>query len=130
MRDIVGRRKLWFTIPCVVLVVTLVASLVFGVELDINLRGGSLVGLNRLPRMLFGGPNAPISTAATSTIVILPSKIAAKVVGVIFNFLMGVTASRLMLKSISKYKAFRKPWLFGGEKGSLKQLLLQLLPWT
>ena len=43
MRDIVGRRKLWFTIPCVVLVVTLVASLVFGVELDINFRGGSLV---------------------------------------------------------------------------------------
>ncbi len=38
------------------------------------------------------------------------------IVGVIFNFLMGVTASRLMLKSISKYKAFRKPWLFGGEK--------------
>ena len=43
MRDIVGRRKLWFTIPCVVLVVTLVASLVFGVELDINFRGGSEV---------------------------------------------------------------------------------------
>ncbi len=43
MRDIVGRRKLWFTIPCVVLVVTLIVSLVFGVELDINFRGGSLV---------------------------------------------------------------------------------------
>lgn len=38
------------------------------------------------------------------------------VVGVIFNLLMGVLASRLMLKSISKFKAFKKPWLYGGAK--------------
>lgn len=37
-------------------------------------------------------------------------------VGVVFNFLMGVTASRLMLKSVTKFKCFRKPWLYGGEK--------------
>ncbi len=37
-------------------------------------------------------------------------------IGVIFNFLMGVTASRLMLKSIIKFKSFRNPWLYGGEK--------------
>ena len=37
-------------------------------------------------------------------------------VGVIFNFLMGVTASRLMLKSISKFKPFKKVWLYGGVK--------------
>ena len=37
-------------------------------------------------------------------------------VGVILNFIMGVTASRLMLKSISKFDAFRKPWLYGGAK--------------
>ncbi len=35
-------------------------------------------------------------------------------VGVIFNFLMGVTASRLMLKSLSRFKIFRKRWLYGG----------------
>lgn len=35
-------------------------------------------------------------------------------VGVILNFIMGVTASRLMLKSISGFKFFRKPWMFGG----------------
>ncbi|MDD2956074.1 MAG: MMPL family transporter [Oscillospiraceae bacterium] len=37
-------------------------------------------------------------------------------VGVILNFLMGVTASRLMLKSLSKFKAFRNLWLYGGVK--------------
>ena len=35
-------------------------------------------------------------------------------VGVILNFIMGVTATRLMLKSISKFKPFRKLWLYGG----------------
>ncbi len=37
-------------------------------------------------------------------------------VGVILNFVFGVTASRLMLKSLSKFKALRKPWLYGGKK--------------
>ena len=46
MRDIVGRRKLWFTIPCVVLVVTLVASLVL---LHRNLLAKSL--LNRVLKL-------------------------------------------------------------------------------
>ncbi len=36
--------------------------------------------------------------------------------GVIFNFIMGVTASRLMLRSLSKFKGLRKPWLYGGVK--------------
>lgn len=35
-------------------------------------------------------------------------------VGVVLNFIMGVTATRLMLLSISKFKCFRKPWLYGG----------------
>lgn len=34
--------------------------------------------------------------------------------GVISNFIMGVGASRLMLRSISGYKPLRKKWLFGG----------------
>lgn len=37
-------------------------------------------------------------------------------VGIVFNFLMGVTASRLMLKSITRFKSLRKPWLLGGER--------------
>lgn len=37
-------------------------------------------------------------------------------VGVLLNFIFGVTASRLMLKSISKFKRFRNPKLYGGAK--------------
>ena len=37
-------------------------------------------------------------------------------VGIIMNFIMGVTASRLMLKSLSRFKPFRKAWLYGGDK--------------
>ncbi len=35
-------------------------------------------------------------------------------IGVILNFIMGVGASRLMLKSISRLKPLRRPWLYGG----------------
>ena len=34
--------------------------------------------------------------------------------GIIANFIMGVFASRLMLKSISGFKIFRKKFLYGG----------------
>lgn len=37
-------------------------------------------------------------------------------IGVIFNFIMGVTASKLMLKGISRFKCFRNPVLYGGVK--------------
>ena len=37
-------------------------------------------------------------------------------VGIIMNFLFGVTASRLMMKGISKFAPFRKAWLYGGDK--------------
>ncbi len=37
-------------------------------------------------------------------------------IGVVFNFVMGVTASRLMLKGISRFKGLRNPRLYGGEK--------------
>ena len=39
-------------------------------------------------------------------------------VGTIFNLIMGVYASKLMLKSISQYKALRNPWLYGGKKNA------------
>ena len=38
-------------------------------------------------------------------------------VGVVLNFIMGVGASQLMLKSISRFKCFRSPWLYGGKRG-------------
>ncbi len=36
--------------------------------------------------------------------------------GIIFNFVFGVLASRLMLKSITRFKFLRKPWLLGGKR--------------
>ena len=37
-------------------------------------------------------------------------------VGVLLNFVMGVVASRLMIRSLSKLPALRSPWLYGGAK--------------
>lgn len=37
-------------------------------------------------------------------------------IGVIFNFIFGVGASRLMLKGISRFKGLRKPTMYGGVK--------------
>ncbi len=39
-------------------------------------------------------------------------------VGVIFNLIMGVVASKLMLKSVSRFKFLRKPWLYGGKNNA------------
>lgn len=36
--------------------------------------------------------------------------------GVLANFVMGVWATQFMVKSISKFKPFRKAWLYGGTK--------------
>lgn len=37
-------------------------------------------------------------------------------IGIIANFIMGVWCSKLMTKSISRFKIFRNPWLYGGTK--------------
>ncbi len=39
------------------------------------------------------------------------------IAGIVMNFLMGCTATRLMIISLSKFKVFRKPWLYGGSTG-------------
>ncbi len=39
-------------------------------------------------------------------------------IGVIFNFIMGVYASKIMLKSIAGFKCMKKPWLYGGAKNA------------
>ncbi len=38
--------------------------------------------------------------------------------GVIFNFIMAVFASEIMLSSLAKFKCMRKPWLYGGVKNA------------
>ncbi len=40
-------------------------------------------------------------------------------VGIILNFIMAVTASRLMLASLSKFKCLRNPRLYGGVKNNV-----------
>ncbi len=37
-------------------------------------------------------------------------------IGVVTNFVMGMWATRLMLRSVSRFKVFRNPWLYGGER--------------
>ncbi len=37
-------------------------------------------------------------------------------VGIVFNFVMGMLASKLMVKSLVRFKCLRKPWLLGGER--------------
>lgn len=39
-------------------------------------------------------------------------------IGVVFNMIMGVYCSRAMLRSISRFKFLRKPWLYGGAKNA------------
>ena len=39
-------------------------------------------------------------------------------VGTIFNLIMGVLASKAMIKSISRFKFLRNPWLYGGKKNA------------
>lgn len=36
--------------------------------------------------------------------------------GSIFNFIFGITASRMMIRSLSQFDCLRKPWLFGARK--------------
>lgn len=39
-----------------------------------------------------------------------------QIIGIIFNFIMGVFATRIMLKSLANFKFMRNPWLYGGTK--------------
>lgn len=72
----------------------------------------------------FGSPNSFLSTIFTPIFFMFgPSTQGAiysfgytLMVGVILNFIFGVGASRLMLKSISRFKPFRNPRLYGGVK--------------
>jgi protein-export membrane protein SecD len=39
-------------------------------------------------------------------------------VGVIANFVFGIFASKYMMKSVSRFKCFRNPWVYGGKKNA------------
>ncbi|MBP3627156.1 MAG: protein translocase subunit SecD [Clostridia bacterium] len=72
----------------------------------------------------FGTPDSIIAKIFSPIMSLLGSSITGSIysfgytliVGVIFNLIMGVLASKFMLKSISQFKFLRKPWLYGGKK--------------
>lgn len=72
----------------------------------------------------FGPPTSIFATLLKPVFMIFGSSISGPIysfgftllVGVILNFIMGVFASRIMLKSLSRFKFLRKPWLYGGAK--------------
>ena len=74
----------------------------------------------------FGSPDNIIAKIFSPIMSLLGSSITGSVysfgytllVGVIFNLIMGVLASKYMLKSISQFKFLRKPWLYGGKKNA------------
>ncbi len=71
----------------------------------------------------FGTPDSLIAKIFSPLMSLFGSQITGSIysfgytllVGTIFNLIMGVLASKLMLKSISQLKPFRKPWLYGGK---------------
>ncbi len=44
-----------------------------------------------------------------------------QVIGVLFNFIMGVFVTRIMLKSLANFKFMRKAWLYGSVKEKVKE---------
>lgn len=71
----------------------------------------------------FGSPDNIMAKIMSPVMSLLGSAITGSIysfgytllVGTIFNLVMGVVASKIMLKSISKFKVFRKPWFYGGK---------------
>ncbi len=73
---------------------------------------------------VFGPPSSLWSTILTPFLWMFPTSTTGMVysfgytlfVGVLLNFVMGVALSRLMLRSVSRFKFLRNPWLYGGER--------------
>ncbi len=80
----------------------------------------------------FGTPDSILAKAFTFIMPFLGSAITGSIysfgytllVGTIFNLVMGVWAVSKMLKSISRFKAFRNPWLYGKRKADKSHLTL------
>lgn len=74
---------------------------------------------------VFGPPDGIFATILKPVLFMFPAATTGAVysfgftlfVGIVLNFVMGMLASRLMLKSLTRFKFLRKPWLLGGERG-------------
>jgi len=75
----------------------------------------------------FGDPNSALSTMLKPVFFMFGPSTAGAIysfgytlfISVIANFIMGIGASRVMLKSVSKLKVFRKSWYYGGAKDEI-----------
>lgn len=74
----------------------------------------------------FGSPDGIMAKIMSPIMSLLGSSITGSIysfgytllVGTIFNLIMGVLASKAMLKSVSRLKVFRNPWFYGGKKNA------------
>lgn len=74
----------------------------------------------------FGTPDSFVAKIFSPIMSLLGSSITGSIysfgytllVGIVFNLLMGIYASKKMMKSISRYKKLRNPWLYGGTKNN------------
>lgn len=74
----------------------------------------------------FGTPDSFMAKIFSPIMALLGSSITGSIysfgytllVGIVFNLLMGIYASKKMMKSISRYKKLRNPWLYGGAKNN------------
>lgn len=74
---------------------------------------------------VFGPPDGLFATILKPVLFMFPAATTGSVysfgftlfVGIILNFIMGIVASKLMLKSLTRFKCLRRPWLLGGERG-------------
>lgn len=79
----------------------------------------------------FGTPDSLISKLFKPLLFMFSSSISGSVysfgytllIGVVFNFIFGVLATRLMVKSLARFKKLRNPWLYGAvsEKKNVKE---------
>ena len=102
--DFIGKRKVFFIIPIVIAVITIITAFILGVPVDIEFKGGTMLTYSYTGDI---EPNAVKKTVEGLNL---------GTVGVVLNFLFGIFTTRLMTMSLSRFKVFRKPALYGGKK--------------
>lgn len=74
----------------------------------------------------FGPPDTILAKIVNSVMFMFGSSITGSIysfgytllIGAIFNVVIGVFLSKVMIQSLSSFKVLRKPWLFGGKKNA------------
>ena len=88
-------------------------SAVFDGNITVIIVAAVLMGVFGSSDSLFGWFFSWLPVSTTGTVYSFGYTL---LVGTIFNLILGVLASRLMVMSISRIKVFRKPALYGGKK--------------